>query len=227
MLAVGAPPGPSPPWVGRSCRSGQSPASEPGSRIWHLVLRPAALPTARPGQRRPRPCLTRRGCRTWPWMCSALSWVRTRLPEGRVRSSPRGLRLCWQELPGAAGVRGVCLARGAGETRGAASAVQDPASQSVPRLPRGCRSLSVARRCAEPSPALTLFTPLHCVPCSCSLSPSAPAGRVGSFLYCRGVWSLARQVLYRNWRFDALRFLSSRRQCLIYHICEKQLSLRL
>lgn len=50
--------------AGRSCSSG--PSLAPGRD-----RETGALSAARAGPPGPRPCLTRRGCRTWPSMCSA------------------------------------------------------------------------------------------------------------------------------------------------------------
>ncbi|XP_053446526.1 phospholipid phosphatase 1 isoform X1 [Nycticebus coucang] len=72
--------------------------------------------------------------------------------------------------PQTGGRGGVPGARAAvGRDAGATSARGDPALQPASRLPGGRRCLFVARRCTEPSPAWTLFTPLRSVLCSCPL----------------------------------------------------------
>lgn len=80
MRPVRAPPAPG--------RLSPRPASLRGARL-PLAGSPDAVASSatRDGPRRARPCLTRRGCRTWPSMCSACSWVRSAPPgEGRVRA---------------------------------------------------------------------------------------------------------------------------------------------
>lgn len=134
LLAVRAPPGPgSPsaalPWLGGAVARGrrQSLAGTRESCASCLQRRAA----------RPRPCLTRRGCRTWPSMCSACYWVRcASSPRGVCARARGGLHLwvwacvLWEGTPGeprtGVGVW-VCLTRTPlpSETR-AASAARGP-----------------------------------------------------------------------------------------------------
>lgn len=89
LPAARAPPGPIPPSAALPAPGG---AVARGRR--HPLdpcRKPCASSTARYRPPGPRPCLTRRGCRTWPLMCSAYCWVRTRRrPEGRMRAGGYG-----------------------------------------------------------------------------------------------------------------------------------------
>lgn len=197
MLLVGAPPSRRQPL-----------AALPGLGRAVASPRPGLVSRVPPPPPTPRPCLTRRGCRTWPSMCSACCWVRTRRPlEGRVRASPgwgapvgAGVRPLGGEWPRAAGGRGGCVCLRCEPCRakswGRLPRPWDPASQPEPRLPRGRRCLPVAPRYAEPT---LLGRCSHlCSPsllsCPLFLDP-LPARRVGSsLLWCREGWSLANQV---------------------------------
>ncbi|KAL0628331.1 Phospholipid phosphatase 1 [Plecturocebus cupreus] len=111
-----------------------------------------------------------------------------------------------------------CLTRAPlqGSTRGAASAAEGPRFAACTPAP-ACPPLSVARRCAEPSPAWMLFTPLRSMPCSCPLFP-VPLRRAGWAPPLSTVEKPGRcPISVRNWRFDAQGILNSRRQCLIYY----------
>lgn len=209
MLAARAPPGPIPPSAALPAPGG---AVARGRRHPLAPCRKScASSTARCGPLGPRPCLTRRGCRTWPLMCSAYCWVRTRRrPEGRVRASPgwgapvgTGVCLLGGDSPRIAHGRGggcVFLTRAPlrGETRGTASAARGSRFAACTSVrvwlplsclsPAGVLSLALLGRCSRlcaPSLAPVLCFPFH-----------FQQSRVGSSpLCCREARSLARQDL--------------------------------